>query len=176
MTISARMNPAGGEMTRESTVFQNSEDRTPLSPCAAAIAAPLSAPTKAWVELLGRPRYQVMRFQAIAPIKAAMMTTRPTEHWVQRMHAEGVPYAPVQTLPEVLRSEQVAALGAISRLTHQVAGEIPIVRLPLTMSGAHVTATDPPPALDGDVQCPRFDRSGAQKYRAFSTRFDRAAW
>jgi len=78
MTIAARMKPAGGEMTRESTVFQNSEARTPLTPCAAAMAAPLSAPTKAWVELLGRPRYQVIRFQAMAPIKAAMMTTRPT--------------------------------------------------------------------------------------------------
>jgi succinate--hydroxymethylglutarate CoA-transferase len=78
------------------------------------------------------------------------MTTGSTEHWVQRMRAEGVPHAPVQTLPEVLRSEQVAALGAISHVTHEVAGEIPIVRLPLTMSGARLTATDPPPALDGD--------------------------
>ena len=77
MTIAARMNPAGGEITRDSTVFQNSEARTPLSPCAAAMAAPLKAPTNAWVELLGSPRYQVIRFQAIAPIRAAMMTTRP---------------------------------------------------------------------------------------------------
>jgi crotonobetainyl-CoA:carnitine CoA-transferase CaiB-like acyl-CoA transferase len=66
------------------------------------------------------------------------------------MRAERVPHAPVQTLPEVLRSEQVAALGAVSHLSHEVAGEIPIVRLPLTMSGARVTATDPPPALDGN--------------------------
>src|ERR1700693_6067421 len=77
MTIAARMKPAGGEMTRESTVFQNSDARTPPTPCAAAMAAPLSAPTKAWVELLGSPRYQVMRFQAIAPIRAAIITTRP---------------------------------------------------------------------------------------------------
>src|SRR5436309_3887297 len=65
-------------MTSESTVFQNSEPLTPARPCAAAIAAPLNAPTSACVELLGRPRYQVMRFHAIAPISAAMITTRPT--------------------------------------------------------------------------------------------------
>jgi crotonobetainyl-CoA:carnitine CoA-transferase CaiB-like acyl-CoA transferase len=58
----------------------------------------------------------------------------------------------VQTLPEVLRSEQVAALGAISRATHRAAGEIPIVRLPLTLSGARVTTEEPPPALDGDAE------------------------
>jgi crotonobetainyl-CoA:carnitine CoA-transferase CaiB-like acyl-CoA transferase len=106
-------------------------------------------------ELADDPRFatnssRVANAEALREAVEAVMTTRPTEHWVQRMHAERVPYAPVQTLPEVLRSEQVAALGAISRLTHRVAGEIPIVRLPLTMSGAHVTATDPPPALDGD--------------------------
>src|SRR5260370_7183872 len=77
MTIAARINPAGGEITSESTVFQNSDARTPPTPCAAAIAAPLSAPTSAWVELLGSPRYQVMRFQTIAPTRAAMITTRP---------------------------------------------------------------------------------------------------
>src|SRR5207302_9265974 len=77
MTIAARTKPAGGEITRERTVFQNSEARTPPRPCAAAMAAPLSAPTSAWVELLGSPRYQVIRFQMIAPVRAAMMTTSP---------------------------------------------------------------------------------------------------
>jgi crotonobetainyl-CoA:carnitine CoA-transferase CaiB-like acyl-CoA transferase len=52
----------------------------------------------------------------------------------------------------VLASEQVAALGALDRLTHPVAGEIPIVRLPLTLTGARVTATDPPPPLDGHAR------------------------
>ncbi|MGZ4227067.1 MAG: CaiB/BaiF CoA transferase family protein, partial [Solirubrobacteraceae bacterium] len=106
-------------------------------------------------ELADDPRFatnssRVANAEALRDAVEAVMTTRPTEHWVQRLRAERVPHAPVQTLPEVLRSEQVAALGAISHLTHEVAGEIPIVRLPLTMSGARVTATEPPPALDGD--------------------------
>jgi crotonobetainyl-CoA:carnitine CoA-transferase CaiB-like acyl-CoA transferase len=65
------------------------------------------------------------------------------------MRAERVPFAPVQSLADVLASEQVAALGAVDRLAHPVAGEIPIVRLPVTLTGAHLTATDPPPPLDG---------------------------
>jgi crotonobetainyl-CoA:carnitine CoA-transferase CaiB-like acyl-CoA transferase len=94
---------------------------------------------------------RVANAEALREAVEAVMRTRPTEHWVARLRAERVPHAPVQTLPEVLQSEQVAALGAISHVTHDVAGEIPIVRLPLTMSGARVTATEPPPPLDGDV-------------------------
>jgi formyl-CoA transferase/CoA:oxalate CoA-transferase len=106
-------------------------------------------------ELADDPRFatnssRVANAEALREAVEAVMTTRSTEHWVEQMRAEGVPHAPVQTLPEVLRSEQVAALGAISHLTHEVAGEIPIVRLPLTMSGARATASDPPPVLDGD--------------------------
>jgi crotonobetainyl-CoA:carnitine CoA-transferase CaiB-like acyl-CoA transferase len=78
-----------------------------------------------------------------------VMVTRPTAYWIERMRAEHVPFAPVQSLAEVLASEQVAALGAVDRLAHPVAGEIPIVRLPVTLTGAHLTATDPPPPLDG---------------------------
>ena len=107
-------------------------------------------------ELADDPRFatnssRVANAEPLREEVEAVMTTKPTEHWVERMRAQGVPHAPVQTLPEVLNSEQVTALGVISHLTHDVAGEIPIVRLPLTMSAARVTATDPPPALDGNA-------------------------
>jgi crotonobetainyl-CoA:carnitine CoA-transferase CaiB-like acyl-CoA transferase len=57
----------------------------------------------------------------------------------------------VQSLGQVLASEQVAALGLVDRIVHPEAGEIPIVRLPLTMSDAKVTTSQPPPGLDADV-------------------------
>src|SRR3954454_14709013 len=43
---------------------------------AAAIADPATPPISAWLELVGRPRYQVVRFQAIAPISPASTTRR----------------------------------------------------------------------------------------------------
>lgn len=79
------------------------------------------------------------------------MATRPTAYWIERMRAERVPFAPVQSLPEVLASEQVAALGAVDRIMHPVVAEIPIVRLPLTLSDADLTASQPPPRLDADA-------------------------
>jgi CoA:oxalate CoA-transferase len=106
--------------------------------------------------LLDDPRFasnsdRVANAEALRALVEPVMTTKPTAHWEQRMRAEHVPHAPVQSLVEVLGSAQVAALGSIDRLTHAVAGEIPIVRLPVTLSGAGATATDPPPALDADA-------------------------
>jgi crotonobetainyl-CoA:carnitine CoA-transferase CaiB-like acyl-CoA transferase len=77
-----------------------------------------------------------------------VMGTQPTAHWIERMRAERVPFAPVQTLPEVLASEQVAALEVIQHVEHPGVGEVPLVRLPLTLSGTEITAREPPPELD----------------------------
>src|ERR1035441_7578970 len=44
-------------------------------PCAAASAAPHSPPTRAWLELVGKPTYQVSKSQAIAPNKAQISVT-----------------------------------------------------------------------------------------------------
>src|SRR6266576_4261922 len=139
MTIVARMNPAGGEMTRESTVFQNSEALTPLNPCAAAMAAPLSAPTKAWVELLGSPRYQVIRFQAIAPIKAAMMTTRPTlKATILAMVFDTFAWkkTTVITAPARLRTAEIrtASRGDTARVDTDVAMALAVSWKPLVKS------------------------------------------
>jgi hypothetical protein len=43
---------------------------------AAAIADPAIPPINAWLELDGRPRYQVSRFQVIAPTSPARSTSR----------------------------------------------------------------------------------------------------
>src|SRR5438477_6861446 len=75
--IPAAKKPSGGETTRLATCFRSADHLTPLSPPAAAIPAPHRPPIKAWVELLGSPRYHVMRFQEMAPSRAAITTTSP---------------------------------------------------------------------------------------------------
>src|SRR2546425_5418367 len=74
--IPAARKPRGGEMTRLATCLISADHLTPPSP-AAAIPAPQRPPIKAWVELLGNPRYHVIRFHAIAPSSAAITTTSP---------------------------------------------------------------------------------------------------
>jgi formyl-CoA transferase/CoA:oxalate CoA-transferase len=94
---------------------------------------------------------RVTNAEALRERVERVMTTKPTAHWIEQMRAERVPHAPVQSLPDAIGSEQVTELGAVDRLPHPTAGEIPIVRLPLSLSEARVTATEPPPALDADA-------------------------
>src|SRR6267143_1759603 len=73
----AAKKPKGGEIARLATCLPSDDHLTPPRPPAAAMPAPHRPPMSAWVELLGRPRYQVMRFHEMAPNKADITTTRP---------------------------------------------------------------------------------------------------
>src|SRR5437764_5792496 len=77
MKIAATARPTGGEVTSARICLPSDDHLTPSNPPAAAMPAPTSPPMSACVELLGRPRYQVRRLQAMAPIRAAITTTRP---------------------------------------------------------------------------------------------------
>src|SRR5204863_198567 len=48
-----------------------------LQPSVRMMRQPHRLPMSAWVELLGSPRYQVMRFHEMAPSRADITTTRP---------------------------------------------------------------------------------------------------
>jgi crotonobetainyl-CoA:carnitine CoA-transferase CaiB-like acyl-CoA transferase len=114
---------------------------------------------------------RVTNAEALREEVEKVMRRLPTAHWEQRMREEGVPNAPVQTLPDVLASEQVAELGALAELSHPTAGEVPIVRLPLSFSRAAATTTMPPPALDshagrGFATELETDRAGAARESA----------
>src|SRR5262245_19195802 len=73
MNAAATAKPSGGEMTSHVTTLATAPQLTPPNPPSAAIAAPTRPPMNACVELLGRPKYQVMRFHAIPPTSPARM-------------------------------------------------------------------------------------------------------
>jgi crotonobetainyl-CoA:carnitine CoA-transferase CaiB-like acyl-CoA transferase len=91
---------------------------------------------------------RVQNAEALRVEVEAVMREQPSAHWEERLRDAGVAYAAVQSLAEVLESEQVAELGSLSRLSHPSAGEVPIVKLPISFSRARATTTLPPPALD----------------------------
>ncbi len=64
-----KTNPMIGEMTMNSATTATVESFTAATP-AAEIPAPVSPPIRACDEEVGRPAYQVIRFQPIAPISA----------------------------------------------------------------------------------------------------------
>src|SRR5688572_9449114 len=93
MMKNPKMNPASGEATMGTTTFQSNplpayqcvlsgwDQITTLQSPAAATAAPTSPPTSAWLELLGSPKYQVNRFQTIAPNSAQISTSCEATRW-----------------------------------------------------------------------------------------------
>jgi crotonobetainyl-CoA:carnitine CoA-transferase CaiB-like acyl-CoA transferase len=93
---------------------------------------------------------RVANAEALREHVEEIMRQAPTAYWETRLREEGVPFAPVRRLPEVIASEQVAALRAVTELEHPTAGRFPAVRLPLTFSDADAMAAEPPPALDAD--------------------------
>jgi len=69
--------PSSGETTSEVICLLNDAHLTAEKLPTDATPAPTRPPMTAWVELLGSPKNQVTRFQAIAPRRAAMTTTIP---------------------------------------------------------------------------------------------------
>ena len=69
----ATARPANGAISDGfSTLCQRPDHCTTRQPCAM-IADPMTPPISAWLELDGRPRYHVTRFQVIAPTRPARM-------------------------------------------------------------------------------------------------------
>jgi formyl-CoA transferase/CoA:oxalate CoA-transferase len=91
---------------------------------------------------------RVRNVEALQAEVEAVLAAAPTAHWAQALRAEGVPLAPVQTLDEVLGSEQVASLGSVRERVHPDAGEMTEVRLPVNFSAAESTAARGAPRLD----------------------------
>jgi formyl-CoA transferase len=80
----------------------------------------------------------------------SVLSLNDSAHWVGVLGAAGIACAPVQPLSTALADDQTTALEMVGTLEHPTAGQVPIVRLPLRLSGAQTTATEPPPLLGAD--------------------------
>src|SRR5919202_3719062 len=76
VTIAAPGNARAGEASDGSSTLAHRPCHCITLKPAAAIAAPATPPIRAWLELDGRPKYQVIKFQVIAPIRPASTTFR----------------------------------------------------------------------------------------------------
>jgi crotonobetainyl-CoA:carnitine CoA-transferase CaiB-like acyl-CoA transferase len=76
-----------------------------------------------------------------------VLSLNDSAHWVDVLGAAGIACAPVQPLSKALADDQTTALEMVGTLEHPTAGPVPIVRLPLRLSGAQTTAAEAPPLL-----------------------------
>src|ERR1051326_2012703 len=139
MKTAPAMKPTGGEMTRLATCLPSALHLTPPRARAAPMPAPQRPPMSACVELLGKPRYQVMRFQQMAPRRAAMITTSPAlKSRVLAIVFETLAWknATVTTAPTRLKvaDSSTAAWGEIARVETDVAMALAVSWKPLVKS------------------------------------------
>ena len=114
------------------------------------LAIHLSSPPKFWegvrkaferTDLEEDPRFATRdaRIENYLDLRAEFQKTvggRPRAHWMQRLEAEDVPFAPVLTLPEVMENEQIRHLGTFFKTSHPTEGEATLVRRPVHYDGS----------------------------------------
>ncbi len=126
------------------------------------IAVHLSSPPKFWQgvqnaferpDLGTDPRFaeregRIANYIALRDEFQKAAETQPRDYWMVRLEAEDVPFAPVNTLPEVLDDPQIKHLDPYFTTTHPTEGEITLLRRPIRIDGTRDDQPlDPPPTL-----------------------------
>jgi crotonobetainyl-CoA:carnitine CoA-transferase CaiB-like acyl-CoA transferase len=90
---------------------------------------------------------RVAHREAVMSLIEATFATRTTAEWLERLQAEGVPAAPIQTVDRVLSDPQVRHRGMVVELEHERLGPIPTLGTPIKVAGASAFTVAPPPRL-----------------------------
>lgn len=83
----------------------------------------------------------------LAPLIEAVLTTRDTQHWIDRIASFGVPCGPIYGVDQVLSDPQVLHRNMVLELNHPRLGKIRVVGSPIKLSDTPVTMRRHPPAL-----------------------------
>ena len=91
---------------------------------------------------------RVENYDLIAETVGAIVATKPRAHWMQRLEAADVPFAPILDVTEVGEDEQIKHLGSFQRMQHPVKGELRTIMRPIWFDGSRTDQPlNPPPML-----------------------------
>lgn len=90
---------------------------------------------------------QIENRAALQALFARRFAGDTTEHWIQRLEAEGVLNAPVRTLAQALDDAQTAANQMILAATHPTVGEYRMLAAPIHLSDTPAQVRRVPPRL-----------------------------
>ncbi len=88
---------------------------------------------------------RVRNRDALVPLLAEMVATRPSAYWLESLERAGVPCGPINDLEQVFRNPQVLARELRIDLPREDAGPIPLVANPVKYSATPLRYTLPPP-------------------------------
>ncbi len=90
---------------------------------------------------------RVRHYGDLQPALAALLATRPRQHWIDLLVPAGVPCAAVRPLDEVLADPQLLARRMIEELPHPAAGLLRVMGVPIKLSATPGAARTAPPRL-----------------------------
>lgn len=111
----------------------------------------LDAPQLARRSGFGTNGERVQRRAEVTDELSAITREFDSETLLQRLNAQRVPCAPVNTLDQVLADEQVRAIGALAEMEHPTIPDFRVVNLPMTFDGVYPSQEIPPPDLGADT-------------------------
>ena len=125
------------------------------------IALHLSSPQKFWESLLDvieRPDLKadvrfatrdarVRNYAILEEELAKVIAGKDRLHWMTKLDRADVPFAPVQTVSEVLDDPQIKHLETFYQQTHPTEGLLTLIRRPILIDGNRDIQSRPPPTL-----------------------------
>jgi crotonobetainyl-CoA:carnitine CoA-transferase CaiB-like acyl-CoA transferase len=90
---------------------------------------------------------RVRNYTELEAVLTGTFRERARQDWIVRLDAADVPFAPVQTIPEVLEDPQVEHLGTFYDVTHPTEGSLKLIRSPVWIDGERGPSSLPPPTL-----------------------------
>ena len=90
---------------------------------------------------------RVESYAELAKALADVFVTRPSPYWMERLHEQEVPFAPVYGTDEVLADPQVRHLGSIYEIAQAGAESSRAIRRPVRYDGEREPDADPAPRL-----------------------------
>jgi glutaryl-CoA transferase len=92
-------------------------------------------------------RDRVAHREVLMALIEPLFLERTTDEWLARLHAAGVPAAPIQAVDRVLADPQVAHRRMVVDLVHERHGRLPTLGTPIKVDGTMDLDVAPPPRL-----------------------------
>ena len=81
------------------------------------------------------------------PILSEIMSQRTTDNWIDALGKIGVPCGPINAMDKVVSHPQVQAREMITRVAHQITGEVEVPGVPIKLSETPGNVDAPAPSL-----------------------------
>ena len=103
-------------------------------------------------ELISDERFQTNadrteNHSELFPILSEIMSQRTTDDWIDALGNIGVPCGPINTMDKVVSHPQVQAREMITRVAHQITGEVEVPGVPIKLSETPGNVDAPAPSL-----------------------------